>query len=73
MEIGTGCRGAVVRQERIDQPPTWLASVNAAYLGDYFDRDSAIARVEKYIEHNMQLVLPEWELYQATKGKTSED
>ena len=35
LEIGTAFRGAVVRQDRIDQPPTWLASVNAAYLGEY--------------------------------------
>jgi hypothetical protein len=44
LEIGTAYRGAVVRQDHIDQPPTWLASVNAAYLGEYLDRDSAMAR-----------------------------
>ena len=41
MEIGTAYRGAVVRQDHIDQPPTWLASMNAAYLGEYLDRETA--------------------------------
>jgi hypothetical protein len=41
-----------------EQPPTWLALVNAAYLGEYLDRDSAMARVEANIEKNMQTVLP---------------
>jgi hypothetical protein len=35
----------------------WLASVNAAYLGEYLDRDSAMARVEANIESNMKTVL----------------
>ena len=73
LEIGTAYRGAVVRQDKIEQPPTWLASVNAAYLGEYLDRDSAMARVEANIESNMQTVLNDWGLYQAAKGKTSED
>jgi hypothetical protein len=63
-------RGAVVRQDRIDHPPTWLASVNAAYLGE-FDRETAMARVEADIEHNMQMVLNDWGLYQAAKSKRS--
>jgi hypothetical protein len=71
LEIGTAYRGAVVRQDRIDQPPTWLASVNAAYLGEYLDRDSAMARVEANIESNMQTVLHDWGLYQAVKSKRS--
>jgi hypothetical protein len=69
LEIGTAYRGAVVRQDRIDQPPTWLASVNAAYLGEYLDRDSVMARVESNIESNMQMVLHDWALYQAVKLK----
>ena len=60
LEIGTAYRGAVVRQDKIEQPPTWLASVNAAYLGEYLDRDSAMARVEANIESNMQTVLNDW-------------
>jgi hypothetical protein len=67
MEIGTGCRGAVVCQDKVEHPPTWLASVNAAYLGEYLDRDSAMARVEANIESNMQTVLHYWGLYQAVK------
>ena len=71
LEIGTAYRGAVVRQDKIEQPPTWLASVNAAYLGEYLDRDSAMARVEANIESNMQTVLDDWGLYQAVKSKRS--
>ena len=63
LEIGTAYRGSVVRQDRIDHPPTWLASVNAAYLGEYLDRATAMARVEEDIEHNMQMVLDDWGLY----------
>jgi hypothetical protein len=36
----------VVRQDKIEQPPTRLASVNATYLGEYLDRETAMARVE---------------------------
>jgi hypothetical protein len=68
LEIGTAYRGAVVRQDKIEQPPTWLTSVNAAYLGEYLDRDSAMARVEANIESNMQTVLNDWGLYQKVKG-----
>jgi hypothetical protein len=46
LEIGAAYRGAVVRQDRIDQPPTWLASVNATYLSEHVDRKSAMTRVE---------------------------
>jgi hypothetical protein len=38
LEIGVAFRGSVVRQDRTSQPTTWLASVNAGYLGEYFDR-----------------------------------
>jgi hypothetical protein len=69
LEIGTAFRGAVVRQERIDQPIAWLASVNAAYLGEYFDRESAMARLESVIEHAVGMVLHEWGLYQEAKDK----
>ena len=58
-----------MRQDRIDQPQTWLASVNAAYLGEYLDRQTAMARVEADIEHNMQMVLNDWGLSQAAKEK----
>jgi hypothetical protein len=61
----------VVRQERIDRPPTWFASVNAAYVGEYLDRDSAMKHVEADIESNMQMVLHDWGLYRALKAKQS--
>jgi hypothetical protein len=70
LEIGNAFRGAVVRQDRIEQPATWLASVNAAYLGQYLDRALAMTRVEADIEHQMQLVLCDWELYRAGKATT---
>jgi hypothetical protein len=54
LAIGIAYRGAVVRRDRIDQPPTWSASVNAAFLGEYFDRKSAMVRVEADIEHHME-------------------
>jgi hypothetical protein len=59
----------VVRQDQIDQPVTWLASVNAAYLGEYLDRETAMTRVEKNIEHGM--VLHDRGLYQAGKERTA--
>jgi hypothetical protein len=46
-----------------------LASVNAADLGEYFDRDSAMTRVLSGIENNMQIVLHDWGLYQRAKQK----
>jgi hypothetical protein len=58
--LGTAYRGSVVRQDHIDKPPTWLASVNTAHLGEYLDRASAMARVESDIETNMQMVLHDW-------------
>jgi hypothetical protein len=67
LEIGTAFRGAVVRQQRTDHPTTWLASVNAGYVGEYFDRSTAMARVEDLIEHNMKAVLEDWQLYRAIK------
>jgi hypothetical protein len=70
LEIGNALRGSVVRQDKIEQPPTWLASVNAAYLGEYLDRDSAMARVEANIERQMEMVLYDWELYRAEKGRS---
>jgi len=34
LEIGVAFRGSVVRQDRTNQPTTWLAAVNAGYLGE---------------------------------------
>ena len=71
LEIGNAFRGAVVRQDKFDGPPMWLASVNAAYLGEYLEREAAMTRVEADIEHQMEMVLHDWGLYQAAKQKQS--
>jgi len=68
LEIGTAFRGSVVRQDRIETAPTWLASVNSTYLSEHPDRESAIARVEADIESRMEMVLHDWELYRTGKG-----
>jgi hypothetical protein len=67
LEIGNAFRGAVVRQDKFDRPPMWLASVNAAYLGEYLQRDAAMNRVQVEIESNMEMVFHDWALYQAAK------
>jgi hypothetical protein len=55
--IGTAYRGAVVRQDRIEAPTTWLASVNAGYPGEYSDRGAAMARVQAEVERRMEVPL----------------
>ncbi len=52
LEIGHAFRGSVVRQDKFDGPSMWLASVNAAYLGEYLEREAAMARVQAEIESN---------------------
>jgi hypothetical protein len=49
--------------------------VNAGYLGEYLNRDTAMARVEKDIEHAMEMVLHDWGLYQNQRERhqTSND
>jgi hypothetical protein len=69
LEIGMAFRGSVVRQDRIEATPTWLASVNSTYLSEHPDRESAMARVEAAITHDMELVLHDWGLYRAGKEK----
>lgn len=73
LEIGNAFRGSVVRHDRIEQPSSWLASVNAAYLGEYLDRASAMARAEAESEQRMELTLYDWEVYQAGKGQRRPD
>ena len=70
LEIGNAFRGAVVRQDKFEGPPMWLASVNA-YLGEYLERETAMARVQAEIESNMELVLHDWRRYQGAKQKQS--
>jgi hypothetical protein len=67
LEIGIAFRGSVVRQERINEPPTWLASINASYVGEYPDRALAMKHVEENIRNHMELVLHDWRLYQAVR------
>jgi hypothetical protein len=69
LEIGTAFRGAVVRQDHFNQPPTWLASINSAYLGEFPDRDSGMARVEDDIRQRMALVLHDWRQYEAARSR----
>jgi hypothetical protein len=69
LDIGNALRGSVVRQHQVDQPTTWRASMNAASLGEYPDRKSAMARVEADIVQQMKMVLHDWELYQARKDR----
>ena len=44
---------------------------NAAYLGEYLQREAAMARVQSEIESNMELVSHDWRRYQKTKEKQS--
>ena len=61
-----------MRHDKIEQPRTWLASVDAPYLGEHLDRDLAMAQVEANIESNMQTVFNDWGLYQAATGMQEE-
>jgi len=72
-EIGNALRGAVVRQEKFDGPPMWLASVSAGYLGEYLEREAAMARVQAEIESNMELVSRDWRQYQEATHKHASD
>lgn len=69
LEIGAAFRGSVVRRDTSGLPLRWIASVNATALGEYLERGDAMRRVEERIEEGMQMVLHDWELYQATKAK----
>jgi len=72
LEIGIAFRGTVVRQDRIREPPTWLATINTTYVGEYPDRALAMSHVEDSIRHHMALVLHDWGLYQAGRKATGE-
>ena len=47
----------------------WIASINSSALGEFLEREIAMHRVEELVEASMVLVLHDWELYQAAKGK----
>jgi hypothetical protein len=61
--------GSVVRRDRSGDPPRWVASINSTALGEFLEREIAMHRVEGLVEASMVLVLHDWELYQAAKGK----
>ena len=58
-----------VRRNRSGTPPIWIASINSTGLGEFLEREIAMRRVEELVESSMVLVLHDWELYQASKGK----
>ena len=69
LEIGVAFHGSVVRRDRSGEPSTWIASINSTALGEFVEREIAMHRVEELVEASMVLVLHDWELYQAAKGK----
>jgi hypothetical protein len=69
LEIGVAFHGSVVRRDRSGQPTTWIASINSTALGEFLEGEIAMRRVEEPVESNMVLVLHDWELYHAAKGK----
>ena len=44
-------------------------SINSTALGELLECEIAMQRVEELVEASMGLVLHDWELYQAAKGK----
>ena len=69
LEIGMAFRGSAVRRGTGGEPPIWIASINSTGLGEFLEREIAMHRVEELVEASMVLVLHDWELYQAAKGK----
>ncbi len=47
----------------------WIASINSTALGEFLEREIAMRRVEELVDSSMMLVLHDWQLYQAVKGK----
>jgi len=68
LEIGMAFRGSVVRRDVSRERTTWIASINSTGLGEFLEREIAM-RLEELVESSMGLVLHDWELYQAAKGK----
>ena len=69
LEIGMAFCGSVVRRDTRGAPTTWSALINSTGLGEFPEREIAMRRVEELVEASMVLVLHDWELYQAAKGK----
>ena len=57
------------RRDLSGEPARWIASINSTALGEFLEREIAMHRVEELVEVSMVLVLHDWELYQAAKGK----
>ena len=64
-----GVSHSVVRRDRSGEPARWISSINSSALGEFLEREIAMRRVEELVESSMVLVLHDWELYQAAKGK----
>jgi hypothetical protein len=62
-------RGSVVRRDITREQTTWIASINSTGLSEFLERETAMRRIEELVESSMGLVLHDWELYQAAKGK----
>jgi hypothetical protein len=69
LEIGMAFRGAVVRRDTGREQSTWIASINSTGLGEFLEQEIAMRRVEELVESSIALVLHDWKLYQAAKGK----
>jgi hypothetical protein len=61
--------GTMVRRDTSGEPTVWIASINSTALGEFLEREIAMRRVEELVDSSMMLVLHDWQLYQAVKGK----
>ncbi len=66
LEIGDAFRGSVVRQDRINEPSTWLAMINSICRRVSQSR-AGDSRVEASIRHHMDMVLHDWGACQAAR------
>jgi hypothetical protein len=68
LEIGMAFRGSVVRRDSLEET-TWIASINSTGLGEFIEREIAMRRLGELVESSMELMLHDWDLYQAAKSK----
>jgi hypothetical protein len=69
IDIGHGFRGSVVKRSEAGEPVMWVASLNMAFLGEFFEREVAMRNVEERLEGDMRVTLRDWQSYQAAKAK----
>ena len=69
MPISSDQPSHMPRPQRSGEPPIWTASINSTGLGEFLEREIAMRRVEELVDSSMMLVLHDWQLYQAVKGK----